>query len=46
MAAENGTGFLQQLGIGMSPNNTRGRGILDLQVHSGPDLWEDLDDGM
>ncbi|RKK39814.1 hypothetical protein BFJ66_g11822 [Fusarium oxysporum f. sp. cepae] len=46
MAAENGTGILQQLGIGISPDNTRGRGILDLQVHSGPDLWADPDDGM
>ncbi|EWZ81113.1 hypothetical protein NW765_015570 [Fusarium oxysporum] len=46
MAAESGTGILQQLGIGISPDNTRGRGILDLQVYSGPDLWEDLDDGM
>lgn len=46
MAAENGTGILQQLGIGISPDNTRGRGILDLQAHSGPDLWADPDDGM
>ncbi|EWZ43391.1 hypothetical protein FOZG_04502 [Fusarium oxysporum Fo47] len=46
MAAESGTGILQQLGIGISPDSTRGRGILDLQVYSGPDLWEDLDDGM
>ncbi|KAL5627205.1 hypothetical protein FOBRF1_001548 [Fusarium oxysporum] len=46
MAAENGTRILQQLGIGISPDNTRGRGILDLQVHSGPDLLADPDDGM
>ncbi|KAK2669926.1 hypothetical protein RAB80_014063 [Fusarium oxysporum f. sp. vasinfectum] len=35
----------RQLGVGISPDNTRGRGILDLQVHSGPDLWADPDDG-
>ncbi|WAO96087.1 Hypothetical protein NCS54_01374900 [Fusarium falciforme] len=45
MATENGTGILQQLGVGISPDNTRGRGILDLQVHSGPDLWANPDDG-
>ncbi|KAF4952295.1 hypothetical protein FSARC_12683 [Fusarium sarcochroum] len=42
---ENGTSILQQLGVGISPDNTTGRGILDLQVHSDPDVWADPDDG-
>ncbi|RSM08771.1 hypothetical protein CEP52_004462 [Fusarium oligoseptatum] len=40
----NDTGVLRQLGVGISPNNTTGRGILDLQVHPGPDLWIDPDE--
>ncbi|KAF5024557.1 hypothetical protein F66182_3320 [Fusarium sp. NRRL 66182] len=44
MATENGTGILEQLGVGVPHDDTRGRGILDLEVHSGPDLWADLDD--
>ncbi|RKL03346.1 hypothetical protein BFJ70_g17288 [Fusarium oxysporum] len=42
---QNGTSILQQLGVGVSPDDTRERGILDLQVHSGPDAWADPDDG-
>ncbi|RSL56038.1 hypothetical protein CEP53_006897 [Fusarium sp. AF-6] len=40
----NDTGVLRQLGVGISPDNTTGRGILDLQVHPGPDLWIDPDE--
>ncbi|KAF5679384.1 hypothetical protein FHETE_801 [Fusarium heterosporum] len=38
-AKGNGTSILQQLGIGIESSNTRERGILDLQVHSGPEFW-------
>ncbi|KAJ4132237.1 hypothetical protein NW765_014057 [Fusarium oxysporum] len=39
----NDTGVLRQLGVAISPDNTTGRGTLDLEVHSGPDLWMELD---
>ncbi|KAF4996676.1 hypothetical protein FDECE_12328 [Fusarium decemcellulare] len=38
----NDTSVLRQMGVGISPDNTTGRGILDLQIHSGPELWADL----
>ncbi|KAM0425410.1 hypothetical protein ACHAPT_009467 [Fusarium lateritium] len=41
---KNDTGVFRQLGVGISPDNTTGRGILDLKVRSGPDLWIDPDD--
>ncbi|RGP81452.1 hypothetical protein FLONG3_597 [Fusarium longipes] len=37
----NGTSILQQLGVGYSPENTRDRDILDLEVHSEPEPWAD-----
>ncbi|KAJ4244575.1 hypothetical protein NW762_014431 [Fusarium torreyae] len=40
----NDTSVIRQLGVGISPDNTTGRGTLDLQVHSGPDLWMELDE--
>jgi hypothetical protein len=39
----NDTGVLRQLGVAISPDNTTGRGTLDLEVRSGPDLWMELD---
>ncbi|CAJ0549955.1 Ff.00g065500.m01.CDS01 [Fusarium sp. VM40] len=39
----NDTSILRQLGVGVSPDNTTGRGTLDLQVRSGPNLWMELD---
>jgi hypothetical protein len=42
-AKGNGTSILQQLGVGLDPNNTMERGIMDLQVRSGPDFWVDPD---
>lgn len=39
----NETGVLRQLGVGVSPDNSTGRGTLDLEVHSGPDFWMELD---
>ncbi|KAH7176048.1 hypothetical protein EDB81DRAFT_632868 [Dactylonectria macrodidyma] len=38
---KNDTSILRQMGVGISPKNATGRGILDLQVESGPELWLD-----
>ncbi|KAJ3535624.1 hypothetical protein NM208_g7061 [Fusarium decemcellulare] len=38
----NDTSVLRQMGVGISPDNSTGRGILDLQINSGPELWADL----
>jgi hypothetical protein len=43
-AKGNGTSILQQLGVGLGSNNTRERGVMDLQVHSGPEFWVDPKD--
>ncbi|WKT49310.1 hypothetical protein QSH57_014240 [Fusarium oxysporum f. sp. vasinfectum] len=36
LQGKNGTEFLKQLGIGVSPSDTEARGILDLKILSGP----------
>ncbi|KAM0347324.1 hypothetical protein ACHAPU_004843 [Fusarium lateritium] len=43
-AKGNGTSILQQFGVGLDSNNMRERGIMDLQVHSGPEFWVDPKD--
>ncbi|KAH7003096.1 hypothetical protein EDB82DRAFT_564254 [Fusarium venenatum] len=40
----NGTGILKQLGVGVSSGSTKDRDILDLEVHSDPELWADPND--
>ena len=37
----NGTSILEQLGAGLSSENKKDRGILDLEVHSDPEPWAD-----
>ncbi|KAL6922274.1 hypothetical protein ACHAPO_010109 [Fusarium lateritium] len=40
----NGTSILKQLGVGVSSESTKHRDILDLEVHSDPELWADPDE--
>jgi hypothetical protein len=50
LQGKNGTEFLKQLGVGVSPSDPEARGILDLKVLSGPasladtgvDEWDDF----